>query len=737
MKVGDVLDNRYQIIKLVGSGRSEVYLAMDSNLKGKVLAVKVIQKTSKDFDSFLQETKLLSKLNHQGIPNITQQIEDEKECCVVMSYYSGETLYDLAKRENVVEADGNVKSMKEREKEILEIFKALCEILIYIHSIYKNKDVDINSPIIHRDIKPENIMLTDSGVKLIDWGTAGEFTRGVADTRPSWGTKAYAAPEQFTLGPKYIDERTDIFALGATIYYALTAVTPGEDKKNIRPVTSINPNISEGMGIIVDKCLKYAPEDRYQYVDEILHDLERIDNLTKKSRNEKRRGLILFWMNLFLCIFGAVLSVVSNQMIYMRNSNNYQAKIQQAYSRYSDAVYYQKQGDSQNAESALDEAAEYYTEAIEYDGSDVDTYIMLFNCLLPHADSSAYNEEVMNAVDIMRKQYIDEKDSYMYHSNQLMYVVSKKCIDISDNPIYAGYAAQYLKLIQESSDYSSGFFNKSEIDSMYLIASSISTAMYETNIDDFVSELEELEEEIDKSNRSYDDKLDTYYTLINQYSRYSSYILSASANPYDAIERIGEKAKVIIESQSETESLTFSGVVKMYQMVAESLYEEAVVSSDLNEKREKYENALKWMEYISGLNSDLTAKLFLKWGNCYKGIYETYYQSNADFNTDGVNIDDNILSNLSLAKEKYNQVLSSNDDENGIENTKFSAQIGITMCCTYDELRKPDASRNLDEVKAEYEATKKMHKANFEVLGISQLSQYQSLTALIKILGVE
>lgn len=735
MKVGDVLDNRYQIIKLVGSGRSEVYLAMDSNLKGKVLAVKVIQKTSKDFDSFLQETKLLSKLNHQGIPNITQQIEDEKECCVVMSYYSGETLYDLAKRENESSADDNVKSMKEREKEITEIFKSLCEILIYIHSVYKNKDVDINAPIIHRDIKPENIMLTDSGVKLIDWGTAGEFTRGVADTRPSWGTKAYAAPEQFTTGPKYIDERTDIYALGATIYYALTGISPGEDKKNIMPLTSMNPNISEGMGIIVDKCLKYSPEERYQYADEILHDLEHIDSLTNKSRNEKRRGLIMFGMSLFLCAFGAVIYVVSNQMINTRDTNNYQAKIQQAYSCYSDAVYYQKQGDSQKAEIALDEASEYYTEAIEYDGSDIDTYIMLFNCLLPQADSTSYDEEIMNAVDIMRKQYIDDKDSAMYHSNQLMYVVSKKCIDISDNPVYARYAAEYLKLIQESDDYSNGIFSKSEIDSMYLIATSISTSMYESDIDDFVKVLEDLENKIDKSNRSYDDKLNTYYTIINQYSRYSSYIVQTSSNPYEAIQRIGEKSKVIIESQAETESLTFSGVIKMYQMVADGLYEEAIVSSDLTEKRQKYQNTLEWMQYISGLNSDMTAKQLLKWGNCYKGIYETYYQNSASENS--TDLSDDILSNLMLAKEKYNQVLNLSDDETGIENTKFSAQIGITLCCAYDELRKTDASRDIKLVKEEYENTKKMHKENFEVLGISQLSQYQSLTALVKRLEVE
>lgn len=744
MNVGDVLDNRYQIIKLVGEGRSEVFLAMDSNLKGKVLAVKVIQKTSKDFDSFLQETKLLSKLNHQGIPNITQQIENEKECCVVMNYYNGETLYDFIKKESENTLNGNFTSMSEREKKITEIFKSLCEILIYIHSVYKSNDVDINAPVIHRDIKPENIMLADSGIKLIDWGTAGEFKRGVPDLRPSWGTKAYAAPEQFAAGAKYIDERTDIYALGATMYYALTSVPPGENKKNIRPLTSINPNISEGMGIIIDKCMKYNPEERYQYADEILRDLEHIDNLTKKARNEKRMSLVMFGLSALLCMVGIVLSLVSNNMINIYNSDNFQSKIQLANAQYSDALYYRRQGDIQNAEEALDQAAYYYTQALEYDKTDVETYKMLFTCLLPQGDSSAYdedtyNEEIINAIDIMRRQYIDEKNSGVYHSDELMYLVAQKCIYVSDNPVYARYAVEYLELIKNNGNYDSSIFSKTEIDSMYLIASSISTAMYSTNIDDFIVQLSELEQENDQSIKSYDDKLDIYLTLIKLYSRYSSYILSTDTDPYDAIIRLGEKSREIIESQSDSENLSFSEVIPMYQMVAEGLYEKAIVNKDADLKREGYQSTLEWLQYLEVLNADMSARLLLKYGNCYRGIYETYVQNDLAGvdNEETLNVSDDVLANLNLAIEKYGQALNSDDNSSGVENTRFSAQIGITICYAYDELRKSPNNRVTNKLQAEYDKTRQMQKENQSMLGISQLSQYQSLTALVKRLGVE
>ena len=321
MQAGDVLENRYHLIELVGRGRSEVFLARDENLTGKLLAVKVIQKTSKDFDSFQRETLLLAKLNHPGIPIITQQIETETECCVIMNYYNGETLHHYVERiDNGVSAEESL-DRQQRENKVIEIFKSICEILIYIHSLYKNNDSGIKAPVIHRDIKPENIMLADSGIKLIDWGIAGEFKRGVPDVGPSWGTPWYAAPEQFASGAKYIDERTDIFSLGATMYYAISSVVPSKDKKNIRPISSVMPDISEGLGIIIDKCMKYNPEDRYQTASELLEDLNHVDSLSRKTRSEKQKSLWSFRCSpITRSIFTIQITISARSSLRMQNT---------------------------------------------------------------------------------------------------------------------------------------------------------------------------------------------------------------------------------------------------------------------------------------------------------------------------------------------------------------------------------------------------------------------------------
>ena len=741
MQAGDVLENRYHLIELVGRGRSEVFLARDENLTGKLLAVKVIQKTSKDFDSFQRETLLLAKLNHPGIPIITQQIETETECCVIMNYYNGETLHHYVERiDNGVSAEESL-DRQQRENKVIEIFKSICEILIYIHSLYKNNDSGIKAPVIHRDIKPENIMLADSGIKLIDWGIAGEFKRGVPDVGPSWGTPWYAAPEQFASGAKYIDERTDIFSLGATMYYAISSVVPSKDKKNIRPISSVMPDISEGLGIIIDKCMKYNPEDRYQTASELLEDLNHVDSLSRKTRSEKQKSLVYFGLCIGLCIVGLVISLLSDYKINLHNSDNYLSKIQLADAEYDNAFYYQKNGNPQKSEESINKAAEYYKQALEYDNTRVETYERLFACMLPQNGSSydeaSYNSRLTNAIDVMRRQYVDEKHSGVYHSNRLMYLISQQCLSVSDNPSYAGYAVQYLDLIKASRDYRNNHFDdgfsKIEIDSMYLIAASVSKSINTSNMNELVKALENLEEETDRSARSFDERLTNYLNIIKIYNRYSAFISQNGADPYAAVLRLGQKSKEAIESQANySENLTFGGVIPLYQMVAENLYEQATLDKDSSEKRAHYEQALEWFSYIELLNSDLSARLLLKYGNCYKGIYESFVQGGRSDSEISSSVDDD--SYLDSARELYSRVLAMEDTSSDITGTRFSAQVGLTFCYAYDLLYH---GQNRAALQTEFSKTSNMMKEYQDKLGISQLSQYQSLKSMVNRLGVQ
>ena len=742
MQAGDVLDNRYHLIEQVGESRSKVFLARDSNLTGKLVAVKVIDRTSKDFDSFIREKTLLSKLSHPGIPTIIQQIETETKYCVVINYYNGENLHERIERENKSVTGGDVIDMHKREAEVIEWFKSICEILIYIHTAYKKQNSDLTAPVIHSDIKPENIMIEDSGVKLIDWGAAGEFRRGVPYNGLSWRSPFYAAPEQEQAGAKYIDERTDIFSLGATMYYALTSVLPPKDKRKIPVITSINSNISEGMGIIIDKCLKYSPEDRYQSAAELLDDLNHVDTLTKKTRTQKMRSLVLFGICIFFCIEGVTISLVSNAVIDSRNSDNYMSKISLADKEYADALYYQRSGDAEKSDEAIGRAAEYYKQAIVYDKTNVDTYERLFDCLLKRDFSSynesSYDEQLMSAIDIMRRQYVDEKNSGVYHSNRLMYLIAQNCLSLSDKIAYSGYAIQYLDLIRDSRSYKRGEFNdgfsKVEIDSMYLIATSLSISINDNNVKDLVAAMENLESETDSSVNNIEKKLTNYLNLVKLYNRYSSVISRGGYDPYKEVLRIGEKSRNIIENQlNYSEDLSFSGVVPLYQSVAESQYEAATVNTDAEIRRGHYETALEWFQKMEEelFVLEMSPKLLLKYGNCYRGVYESYIQSSdSDSAISNSGIDSSYLVS---AREIYSRVLAYEDASSDIETVKFNAQIGITFCHAYDRLYNRVYNGDLQ---SEYNKTVQMMKENQDKFGKPQLKQFNSLKSLVNSLGV-
>ena len=169
----------------------------------------------------------------------------------------------------------------------------LCDALSYLHSQ--------NPPIIYRDMKPANVMLKPEGnIKIIDFGIAREYKeQNLADTTVL-GTKGYAPPEQYS---GQTDPRSDIFALGMTMHHLLTGMDPrsGEAYASVR---QWNPELSEGIEIIIDRCVEPAPENRYQSCTDLLYDLEHPELITrgfKKSRNGSWRhflqqpGWLLSW----------------------------------------------------------------------------------------------------------------------------------------------------------------------------------------------------------------------------------------------------------------------------------------------------------------------------------------------------------------------------------------------------------------------------------------------------------
>jgi len=202
---------RYQLQKLIGKGgMGKVYKAIHEFM-GRVVAVKVINynymRDQSNATRFFQEIRALAKLNHPAITIIFDAGKVKRRYYFSMEYIDGPSLKDYVDKK---------KHLKEKEalRLILETSRGLA------HAHHQN--------IVHRDVKPENIIITPDGKpKLTDFGVVmhhDEDHMTLTQEGMVVGSLYYASPEQIE-GFRDIDGRSDIYSLGATLYYALTGRT--------------------------------------------------------------------------------------------------------------------------------------------------------------------------------------------------------------------------------------------------------------------------------------------------------------------------------------------------------------------------------------------------------------------------------------------------------------------------------------------------------------------------------
>ncbi len=263
----------YQILRKLGAGAmATVYLAKQVSLDRPV-AIKVLPKkfmTNPEFvERFYAEGRAAAKLNHANIVAAYDVGKAGDFHYFVMEYVEGKTVYDD------LEA-GHTYSEKDALKIIIQIAKAL----EHAHK----------QGFIHRDVKPKNIMLTTTGqAKLADMGLAravSDVEAAEAEAGKAYGTPYYISPEQIR-GLKTVDFRCDIYGLGATFYHLVTGRVPFDApnpsavmhkhlKEKLVPPDHINPNLSAGIGEIIEVCMAKNPDERYQTTSDLLYDLEAV-----------------------------------------------------------------------------------------------------------------------------------------------------------------------------------------------------------------------------------------------------------------------------------------------------------------------------------------------------------------------------------------------------------------------------------------------------------------------------
>jgi len=248
---GTVLFNRYRIASKLGEGGyGVVYRAWDLRLNIAV-ALKENQDSSPEIrDQFTREAQILAALNHPHLPRVTDYFEDGAILYLVMDFIDGQDLGDTLRQNGCQD-----------EARVLGWMDQIMDALIYLHRQ--------NPPIIHRDLKPSNIRITSDGkAYLLDFGIAKLFSPGSKTVRGARGyTPPFAPFEQY--GRASTDQRTDVYALGTTMYVLLTGTEPPEsvDRLNASPLTpprQLVPAISATTENAILKAMAVMPEDRFQ-----------------------------------------------------------------------------------------------------------------------------------------------------------------------------------------------------------------------------------------------------------------------------------------------------------------------------------------------------------------------------------------------------------------------------------------------------------------------------------------
>jgi serine/threonine-protein kinase len=259
---GTVLFERYEIIKQLGiGGTSIVYLARNNKV-GNMVAIKVIDKDNKDFN-LLTEKDILIELRHTSIPIIMDIEEDERFLYLVEEYIEGVGL-------------GTYKGTLS-EPQVIHIMSQLCDVLVYLHTTF-------DKPILYLDLKPSNVIQMSSGhIKLIDFGIAKKYKKNSTVDTVNYGTRGYAAPEQYGLART--DVRTDIYSLGVSMYYLITGKNLSTPPYKLKPLREENCEVTKTFEKIIMKCVETVPSKRYQYVDHILKDLESMDEVSESSKD--------------------------------------------------------------------------------------------------------------------------------------------------------------------------------------------------------------------------------------------------------------------------------------------------------------------------------------------------------------------------------------------------------------------------------------------------------------------
>ncbi|MCS7191750.1 MAG: protein kinase [Armatimonadetes bacterium] len=261
---GTVLNNRYIVMHVLGfGGFSAVYLAFDQRLNNRRVAVKELLQTDTNIiQQFETEAKILATLSHPALPKAYDWFKQfgSDRYYLVMEFVDGISVWDLVQQKGML-----------TPLTAMQIIEPVLDAVAYLHNQ--------NPPIIHRDIKPSNILLSkDRKVYLVDFGIVKVAGPGQKTATGAQGvTPGFSPPEQY-LAAGETDVRSDIYALGATLYFMLTAKVPPDvterlqkemaGQSSLESIRSVNSAVSPQVEQAIFIAMALKKEQRFNSVND-------------------------------------------------------------------------------------------------------------------------------------------------------------------------------------------------------------------------------------------------------------------------------------------------------------------------------------------------------------------------------------------------------------------------------------------------------------------------------------
>ena len=391
------LGSSYSAIRPLGEGgMGTLYRAHKDSLDVDVVIKRVKQKFKGRMDE-RAEANILKTLKHKYLPRIYDVIESPSGYVyTIMDMIPGENM------QNYVKTHGPVS-----QKLAYRWACQLCEVIAYLHSQVP--------PILHCDIKPSNIMITPADdICVIDFNTSLVFSKGVLAIG---ATPGYAAPEQYTRpgaspdtietvpleetmplrgykdafayqnvrsnkdpsgrgvsnsvtaaqatnagGYGTISKRTDVYGIGATLYYAITGQQPGHSLKDVRPITSYKLKFSRSFLLIIARAMMKRQEERFCDAQEMLRalqDIHAIDGRYKKVVHSQR---VVAAVSLVLAVSGTLAILFGVQRIGVERYAAYDALVRKGRTAADEMRFDEAEQDLQQAIAIYDDQLEAYVE---------------------------------------------------------------------------------------------------------------------------------------------------------------------------------------------------------------------------------------------------------------------------------------------------------------------------------------------------------------------------------------